>query len=82
VHARSVRFPLMDSLRAIAALAVVGTHAAFFSQALVHWDTLRALAARLDVGVTIFFLISGFLRSRAPTRGAACCGSCPRTGPP
>jgi peptidoglycan/LPS O-acetylase OafA/YrhL len=64
VNARSVRFPLMDSLRAIAALAVVGTHAAFFSQALIHWDTLRALAARLDVGVTIFFLISGFLLYR------------------
>jgi peptidoglycan/LPS O-acetylase OafA/YrhL len=64
VHARSVRFPLMDSLRAIAALAVVGTHAAFFSQALAEWETLRALAARLDVGVTIFFLISGFLLYR------------------
>jgi peptidoglycan/LPS O-acetylase OafA/YrhL len=64
VHARSVRFPLMDSLRAIAALAVVGTHAAFFSHALAESETLRALAARLDVGVTIFFLISGFLLYR------------------
>jgi peptidoglycan/LPS O-acetylase OafA/YrhL len=54
----------MDSLRAIAALSVVGTHAAFFSQALAEWETLRALAARLDVGVTIFFLISGFLLYR------------------
>jgi peptidoglycan/LPS O-acetylase OafA/YrhL len=64
VHARSIRFPLMDSLRAIAALSVLGTHAAFFSQALAQWDTLRALSARLDVGVTIFFLISGFLLYR------------------
>ncbi|MGH2802773.1 MAG: acyltransferase family protein [Thermoleophilaceae bacterium] len=64
MHARSVRFPLMDSLRALAALAVVGTHAAFFSQALAEWGILRALSARLDVGVTIFFLISGFLLYR------------------
>jgi peptidoglycan/LPS O-acetylase OafA/YrhL len=54
----------MDSLRAIAALLVLGTHAAFFSQALVGWDTLQALATRLESGVTVFFLISGFLLYR------------------
>lgn len=64
MHARSVRFPLMDSLRAIAALAVLGTHAAFLSQSLVDSDVLRAFGARLDVGVAIFFLISGFLLYR------------------
>ncbi len=64
MHARSIRFPLMDSLRAIAALLVLGTHAAFFSQALVGWDTLQALATRLESGVTVFFQISGFLLYR------------------
>ena len=31
MNVRAVRFPLMDSLRAIAALAVVGSHAALFA---------------------------------------------------
>src|SRR5215212_2655336 len=59
-----MRFPLMDSMRAIAALLVLGTHAAFFSEAFHGRETLQALAARLDSGVTVFFLISGFLLYR------------------
>jgi peptidoglycan/LPS O-acetylase OafA/YrhL len=57
------RFPLMDSLRAIAALSVLVTHAGFLSGAnLGAW--YGDYTARLDVGVTIFFLLSGFLLYR------------------
>jgi peptidoglycan/LPS O-acetylase OafA/YrhL len=57
------RFPLMDSLRAIAALSVLVTHAGFLSGAnFGAW--YGDYTARLDVGVTIFFLLSGFLLYR------------------
>jgi peptidoglycan/LPS O-acetylase OafA/YrhL len=57
------RFPLFDSLRAIAALSVLVTHAALLSGANTGaW--YGKITARLDVGVTIFFLISGFLLYR------------------
>jgi peptidoglycan/LPS O-acetylase OafA/YrhL len=77
MNVRAGRFPLFDSLRAIAALAVLTTHAAFFSGVVVLGSTaaLRPYLARLDVGVTIFFLISGFLLYRpfakAHLRGSA-----------
>jgi peptidoglycan/LPS O-acetylase OafA/YrhL len=65
MNVRAGRFPLFDSLRAIAALAVVTTHAAFYSGVVVGGHAaLRPYLARLDVGVTIFFLISGFLLYR------------------
>jgi peptidoglycan/LPS O-acetylase OafA/YrhL len=65
MNVRAVRFPLFDSIRAIAAIAVVTTHAAFFSGAVVGGDAaLRPYLARLDVGVAIFFVISGFLLYR------------------
>jgi peptidoglycan/LPS O-acetylase OafA/YrhL len=57
------RFPLVDSLRAIAALAVLVTHTAFLSGANA-FGVYGAYTARLDVGVTIFFVISGFLLYR------------------
>src|SRR2546421_327911 len=61
MSARADRFPLVDALRAIAALAVLGTHAAFFGGAYEGHTALGPYAQRLDVGVTVFFLISGFL---------------------
>ncbi|MDQ4132798.1 MAG: acyltransferase [Actinomycetota bacterium] len=57
------RFPLFDSLRAIAALGVLVTHAAFISGA-VFGARYRAFLIHLNVGVTVFFLISGFLLYR------------------
>jgi peptidoglycan/LPS O-acetylase OafA/YrhL len=57
------RFPLFDGLRAIAVLAVLVTHTALLSGAnQLAW--YGKYTARLDVGVTIFFLISGFLLYR------------------
>lgn len=58
--ARAERFPLFDSLRAFAAIAVLAYHAAIF---LPHNPIIR-YTARLDVGVTVFFAISGFLLYR------------------
>jgi peptidoglycan/LPS O-acetylase OafA/YrhL len=63
VNVRDLRFPLVDSLRAIAALSVVAAHAAF-PAGIYDDEFLRRFVTRLDVGVTIFFLISGFLLYR------------------
>lgn len=60
---RRERFPALDGLRALGALAVLTTHVGFHSG-----DALRGpfagFLARLDVGVAIFFAISGFLLYR------------------
>jgi peptidoglycan/LPS O-acetylase OafA/YrhL len=63
MNARATRFPLFDSLRALAALCVFGTHAYFVLTANAD-SPLRQYAARLEVGVFIFFAISGFLLYR------------------
>jgi peptidoglycan/LPS O-acetylase OafA/YrhL len=55
------RFPLFDSLRAVAALSVVVTHTAGITTFNRSNDILGPFTARLNVGVTIFFVISGFL---------------------
>jgi peptidoglycan/LPS O-acetylase OafA/YrhL len=60
---RGGHFPCFDGLRAIAALAVVFHHAGFQSGATFR-PGAGAFLARMDVGVTIFFLISGFLLYR------------------
>lgn len=56
------RFPLLDGMRAIAVLAVVIVHVAFFA----HPGSAPApdVLMHLNIGVTIFFLISGFLLYR------------------
>ncbi len=59
----NTRFPLIDALRAIAALSIFGLHAGVaFSHGSSAWYS--PYLARLDIGVTIFFLISGFLLYR------------------
>ena len=63
----------LTGLRAVAALLVVGTHAAFVTGKLNH-GYLGAMAARLEVGVAIFFALSGFLLFR-PWVTAAAAGS-------
>jgi peptidoglycan/LPS O-acetylase OafA/YrhL len=57
------RFPLFDSLRGLAALAIVMTHVGLGSGANYN-AAYGALLARLDVGVTLFFVLSGFLLYR------------------
>jgi peptidoglycan/LPS O-acetylase OafA/YrhL len=58
------RFPLLDSVRAIAALSVLLFHASFWSQITLTGSALAPFLTRLDVGVTIFFVLSGFLLYR------------------
>lgn len=60
----SKRFPLVDSLRALAALSVLAFHASFASSVTDPASALRPFVMHLDVGVTIFFLISGFVLYR------------------
>jgi peptidoglycan/LPS O-acetylase OafA/YrhL len=54
------RLPALEGLRAIAVLAVVITHAGFLSGT-TGGHTLPGLVARMDFGVAIFFVLSGFL---------------------
>jgi peptidoglycan/LPS O-acetylase OafA/YrhL len=56
-------FPALDGLRALAATAVVTTHVAFWTARYTP-DLLGRALARLDVGVAVFFTLSGFLLSR------------------
>jgi peptidoglycan/LPS O-acetylase OafA/YrhL len=57
---RTRRFPLMDSLRAIAALSIVAYHVAPHAGAFRN-EVTTAISAQLSSGVALFFLISGFL---------------------
>ena len=60
---RNPRFPLFDSLRAIAALLVLAFHIAFVYEGFDNQSWGR-YATQLNIGVTVFFLISGFLLYR------------------
>ncbi len=62
---RPPRYPLVDAIRAIAALSVLVFHAANAAYTAVpDQDWLGAVLARFNVGVPIFFVISGFLLYR------------------
>ena len=58
------RFPLFDGLRALAALSILVFHTATLSRAAEGESGLSPYLARLNVGVAIFFVISGFLLYR------------------
>jgi len=58
------RIASVESLRGLAAMCILCFHAAFVSGLLSGHSFLRLFAARLDVGLPIFFLISGFLLYR------------------
>lgn len=60
----------LTGLRAVAALLVVGTHAAFATGKLTH-GYVGAIYAHLEVGVAIFFVLTGFLLFRPWVRAAA-----------
>jgi peptidoglycan/LPS O-acetylase OafA/YrhL len=62
---RPPRFPSFDGLRAIAAITVVGVHSAFVSGLTPkHRHGIGIYTSRLEIGVAVFFLISGFLLYR------------------
>ena len=82
VNARAKRLPLVDSLRAIAALCVLLTHTAVAAGVSGNPSSaLSPYAQRLDVGVTIFFLISGLLLYRPFVLARCRTGPAPATGP-
>lgn len=56
-------FPTLNAVRAAGALMVVCTHAAF-NTGKINDGWTGALLSRLDFGVTLFFVLSGFLLSR------------------
>ncbi len=56
-------FPCFDGLRAIAALTVVLHHTSFYSGKMNN-GRLAPYFTHLDIGVAVFFLISGFLLYR------------------
>ncbi len=66
MNARATRFPLFDSLRAIAALSVLAFHGLYqaFLAAHAQHSPLVPYAARLNAGVVLFFAISAFLLYR------------------
>lgn len=57
------QFPALDGVRALAVMAVVATHAAFWTFRYSR-GTGAGMLARLDCGVAIFFVLSGFLLAR------------------
>ena len=56
-------FPVLDPLRAVGALAVVLTHVTFWTGDYFRHGIVGSMLPRLDVGVAIFFVLSGFLLS-------------------
>lgn len=60
---RTLRFPALDGLRIGGAVAVVSTHVGFTSGASLNGQQ-AGLLARLDAGVPLFFVVSGFLLYR------------------
>lgn len=57
-------FAALDALRAVGALCVLTTHVAFWSGDYTGNGFWGTLLARLDVGVALFFVLSGFLLAR------------------
>jgi peptidoglycan/LPS O-acetylase OafA/YrhL len=64
VNVRADRFPLFDGLRALAALSVLAFHAAYYAGAGGTDSVVTPYAGRLEIGVSVFFVISGFLLYR------------------
>jgi hypothetical protein len=57
------RFPCFDGLRAIAVVSVLLLHTAWVS-GFTERNSLGVYTSRLEIGVSIFFLVSGFLLYR------------------
>lgn len=72
MKAATPRFPLFDSLRGIAALSVFAVHLPFAAM-MSSENPVRPYLFELNVGIAVFFLISGFLLYR-PFARARCAG--------
>lgn len=79
------RFPALEGLRALSALAVLAYHAGTYTGLI--WDPdgrtdgLGAWVEQLNVGVSVFFVLSGFLLFRPFVVGLVADRPAPRTGP-
>lgn len=76
----AARFPCFDGFRAIAALSVLITHVGFTS-GLNGRSSFGAYTARMDIGIAVFFLISGFLLYRPFVAARFADRTGPRIGP-
>jgi peptidoglycan/LPS O-acetylase OafA/YrhL len=72
-------FPCIDGLRAVAALMIVLTHATWLSTA-GESSPFGPFLARMDAGVAVFFVLSGFLLYRPFVAAHLDGGDRPRTG--
>ncbi|WP_161475904.1 acyltransferase family protein, partial [Mycobacterium tuberculosis] len=63
------RVASLTGIRAVAALLVVGTHAAYTTGKYTHgyWGLM---SSRMEIGVPIFFVLSGFLLFRPWVKSA------------
>ena len=57
------RLPVLDSLRGLGALSLLTAHTAFWAGSYTREGVWGTLLARLDVGVALFFVLSGALLS-------------------
>jgi peptidoglycan/LPS O-acetylase OafA/YrhL len=72
-------FPLLDGYRAIAAFMVLTTHVAFNTGEILT-PVIGPVLGRMDFGVTLFFLLSGFLLYRPWAKAAMTAGEGPALG--
>ncbi len=81
VPARPPRFPCFDGLRAIAAVTVIVVHTSFIGGLTPrNANGLGRYTSRLEIGVAVFFLISGFLLYRPFAVAHLSAAPKPRTG--
>jgi peptidoglycan/LPS O-acetylase OafA/YrhL len=75
---RPGELPMLDGLRAVAALAVLLTHVAFQTGEVAR-GAGGAVLGRFDAGVAVFFVLSGFLLHRPYARARLTGGRWPST---
>lgn len=83
---KAERVASLTGIRAVAALLVMGTHAAYTTGKYTH-GYVGLVYSRMEIGVPIFFVLSGFLLFRpwvtaAASGGAAPAGDIERREPP
>lgn len=81
ISARSLpRLPALDAVRVLGALAVVGHHVGFATGMNTGTSSWAGWFARMDIGVAIFFVLSGFLLFRPYAHARATARPRPATG--